>query len=329
MAYIRMTSIEHAVSLLKNGKLVAIPTETVYGLGADAKNPMAIQKIYAAKGRPATNPLIIHIPNIDAINDFAIEVPIEAFKLAKAFWPGPLTLILKRHPEVPLIVTAGQETIALRIPNHPLTLQLLEKFKGGIAAPSANRYGRISPTTAEHVQKELGEAVDYILDGGPCNIGIESTIVSLIDAEPIILRQGHISASALTSVLGKTVLVGQKYTRNIEVPGMSASHYAPEKPLYLLTKEQLLEKALELSKHSHSFSVLAFTEKPTIDNLLVTFWICAPRDPISYAKDFYLSLHRLDECEGECILVEPPPDSEQWAAIQERLARATFPRLAS
>jgi L-threonylcarbamoyladenylate synthase len=230
---------------------------------------------------------------------------------------------------VPLIVTGGQETVALRVPNHPLTLGLLQKFKGGIAAPSANRYGRISPTTAEHVQKELGDAVDYILDGGPCNIGIESTIVSLMDTDPVILRQGHISASALASVLGKTVLVGQTHARNIEVPGMSVSHYAPEKPLYLLTKEQLLERAFELSKQAKSFSVLAFTEKPTMDNLLAVLWICASRDPVRYAKDFYLALRRLDECEGECILVETPPDSEEWAAIQERLARAAFPRLTS
>jgi len=324
-----MTSVEHAVSLLKNGKLIAIPTETVYGLGADAKNPMAIQKIYAAKGRPATNPLIIHIPNIDAINAFAIDVPIEAFKLAKIFWPGPLTLILKRHPAVPLIVTGGQETVALRVPNHPLTLELLRKFKGGIAAPSANRYGRISPTTTEHVQKELGGSVDYILDGGPCTIGIESTIIALINTEPVILRQGYISASTLASVLGKAVQLGQTQARHIEVPGMSVSHYAPEKPLYLLTKEQLLEKAFDLSKHAKSFSVLAFIEKPKIDNLLAALWIFASKDPIKYAKDFYLALHRLDECEGECILVETPPDGEEWAAIQERLARAAFPRLTS
>ncbi|HXH55169.1 MAG TPA: L-threonylcarbamoyladenylate synthase, partial [Gammaproteobacteria bacterium] len=250
-----MHPIEQALALLKAGKLVAIPTETVYGLGADARNPVAVQNIYLAKQRPSSNPLIIHISHMDALKDWAIDIPNTAFQLARAFWPGPLTLILGRHPSVPKIVTGGQESIAIRIPNHPLTLELLERFDGGIAAPSANRYGRISPTTTEHVRAELGSRVDYILEGGACTLGIESTIVSLLKDIPIILRQGSISETDLSAALKQPVHNKQwekeaiKLENDLITPGSYISHYAPTTPLYLCEKERLFETALSWARN--------------------------------------------------------------------------------
>ncbi|MEK7737911.1 MAG: L-threonylcarbamoyladenylate synthase, partial [Pseudomonadota bacterium] len=198
--------IAHAVTLLRAGELVAFPTETVYGLGADAANPAAVAKIFAAKGRPADHPLIVHLPSAEALDAWAREVPESARKLAAAFWPGPLTLILKRQPQVPDAVTGGQDTVGLRVPDHPLALALLKAFDGGrfrgIAAPSANRYGRISPTSAAHVRAELGAAVPLVLDGGDCQVGIESTIVDLSRGTPRLLRPGAIGAADIAHVLG-------------------------------------------------------------------------------------------------------------------------------
>jgi L-threonylcarbamoyladenylate synthase len=317
-----MVPIEQARTLLLNGKLVAIPTETVYGLGADAKNALAVQKIYSVKGRPAINPLIIHIPNSDAMIHWAIEIPQNAWKLAEAFWPGPLTLILKRHPDLPKIVTGGQDTVALRVPNHPLTLALLSRFGGGIAAPSANRYGRISPTTAQHVAKAFEHEVDYILDGGPCTVGIESTIVSLIDPAPVILRYGNISALDLTRVLDKTPS-GPTEQHTLIVPGSNTSHYAPLQPLYLIKKEMFIKTLLQFSAENKKNSVLSFSEKPTTLRLSIAQWICMPTQPQSYAQQLYQQLHALDKEKSDCIVVEAPPqDDHEWLAINDRLQRA-------
>lgn len=328
-----MTDIQHAKTLLIEGKLVAIPTETVYGLGADAKNPSAIQKIYAAKRRPATNPLIIHLPNPDAMCDWALDIPKIAWKLAEAFWPGPLTLILKRHPDVPKIVTGGQETVALRIPNHPVTLELLNQFGGGIAAPSANRSGRLSPTTTEHVREELGDAVDYILEGGPCTIGIESTIVSLVGPAPVILRLGSLSAETVGSVLGlapETLLpaVTNGHT-TLETPGSSTSHYAPSKPLYLFEHETLFNIIVQLMQNNQSFSVLSFSEglHAMLNPIVAAHskWIAIAKEPKLFANQLYHQLRLLDKNESECILVEMPPNTSEWLAIRDRLKRASRP----
>lgn len=333
-----MNPIEHAVALLKAGKLVAIPTETVYGLGADARNPSAVQNIYLAKGRPTNNPLIIHIPHRDALVDWAIEIPDTAYQLAKAFWPGPLTLILTRHPGVSKIVTGGQESIAIRIPNHPVTLELLTRFDGGIAAPSANRYGRISPTTLEHVQTELGSRVDYILEGGACTLGIESTIVSLLDDTPIILRQGSISAADLSAVLKQPVHTQQWQKENIKaendlvVPGSHISHYAPITPLYLCEKENVLETVLRFARTHKQLCVLSFSVLANevlehgVPDHLVKKWITASKDPIAYAQKLYAYLHDFDATKSDCILVENPPDNDAWAAIRDRLQRGSAQR---
>ena len=230
---IDITAIKFAAKLLSEGKLVAIPTETVYGLGADASNLTAVQKIYAVKKRPMTNPLIIHLSNTAAISDFAQEIPDAAFILAEKFWPGPLTLILKKRPNVLSLVTGGQDSVAVRVPSHPVALALLNEFGGGIAAPSANRYGNLSPTQSNHVKQGLGNDVDYILEGGPCKIGIESTIVSLLDDLPIILREGHISEHTIAKALGLKSL-SHKMHSTVVVPGSTLKHYSPLKPLYLL-----------------------------------------------------------------------------------------------
>jgi L-threonylcarbamoyladenylate synthase len=195
--------IERAVALLRRGELVAFPTETVYGLGADAANPAAVARIFAAKGRPADHPLIVHLPAAEHLARWARDIPAEAEKLAAAFWPGPLTLILKRQPQVPNAVTGGQDTVGLRVPSHPLALELLRAFEGGIAAPSANRFGRISPTTAAHVREELGERVPLVLDGGACPVGIESTILDLSRGVPVLLRPGAIGPADIARVLGR------------------------------------------------------------------------------------------------------------------------------
>lgn len=327
--------IQQAVDLLKKGQLIAIPTETVYGLAADAHNETAVAKIFATKQRPSTNPLIIHLYNSAAMEAFATHIPAKAYSLAEHFWPGPLTLILERHPNVPKIVTGNQDTIALRVPNHPLTLELLKAFGGGLAAPSANRYGRISPTTARHVQEELGNQVDLILDGGPCNIGIESTIVSLVDSEVTILRQGSISALQIEAVLNESVRVKTSaqinhfshHSRLPLVPGMELSHYAPSIPLYLHSLEDLLTKIEALSssllKHNKTVNILSFASKPDYFSPDFGIWIRAEQDPILYAKQLYGRLRNLDSKNAECILVETPPQSIEWAAILDRLQRAS------
>lgn len=348
-----MKIIERAITLLLEGELVAIPTETVYGLGADAKNPAAVQKVFTVKGRPTTNPLIIHLPNWDAMTDWAIDIPDSAYQLAKAFWPGPLTLILKRHPSVPKIVTGGQDTVALRVPNHPLTLELLERFKGGIAAPSANRYGRISPTTAEHVREELGDAVSYILDGGPCQIGIESTIVYLAGDNPFILRQGSILKRQILNVTQSNFDTNNLYKpirdslseeistfAAIITPGSSTSHYAPVHPLFLLKKEQLFKMLLQSIRTQKKAVVLSFTKKPEFLNFFNQTvgekpdsyektkdiqWLNFSNDATSAAQQLYHQLRTLDKLKPDYILIEEPPDTEEWLAIRDRLFRAASP----
>ncbi|MFZ1244693.1 MAG: L-threonylcarbamoyladenylate synthase, partial [Azonexus sp.] len=240
------TDYSRAVALLRAGELVAFPTETVYGLGADAANPVAVAKIFAAKGRPADHPLIVHIAGHDAVDHWAEQVPDVAWELMETFWPGPLTLILKKQAWVPDAVTGGQNTVGLRVPGHPVALDLLRAFAAvagehaGIAAPSANRFGRISPTTADHVREELGDRVPLILDGGSCKVGIESTIVDCSRGEPVVLRPGHIAPTHLEAVLGRrpAIVTAAGAPR---VSGSLAAHYAPQTPMRLVPAERLLD----------------------------------------------------------------------------------------
>ena len=322
--------IAEAVALLRRGELVAFPTETVYGLGADAANPAAVAKIFAAKDRPADHPLIVHLPSADHLTRWASDVPGEAKRLAAAFWPGPLTLILKRQAKVPDAVTGGQDTVGLRVPNHPLALELLAAFDGanggGLAAPSANRFGRISPTTAAHVREELGERVSLILDGGPCPVGIESTILDLSRGVPVMLRPGRVSVSELSRVLGEAVLTPDAPDATTpRVSGALASHYAPTTPVRLLDAAALPAAAAAAAQAGQRIGVLSRTlmdDAPAHGSV----WLQLPNDPVSYAHRLYRDLRRLDQCGASLLLIEAPPQSAEWRAVNDRLQRAAADR---
>ncbi len=316
-------AIQQAAKLLRQGKLVAIPTETVYGLGADAKNPEAVKRIFAAKGRPADHPLIVHIPDKAALTDWAVDIPETAYKLAERFWPGPLTLVLKKHPDVPMEVTGGQETIALRVPNHPVALTLLQAFGGGIAAPSANRYCRISPTQASHVAEELGDKVDMILDGGACKVGLESMIVNLSGDKPQLLRPGQISRLQIEDVL-KTELDIPLSIERILAPGMQEVHYAPTTATVLCTQAEL-EVILQGNafQHQHKMGVLWFGN--AVASEMFEQNIVMPETINEYAQLLYSKLRKLDHAGLDLILVEQPPQTEEWRGINDRLTKATKP----
>jgi L-threonylcarbamoyladenylate synthase len=324
MASAMRSEIAQAVALLRAGELVAFPTETVYGLGADAANPAAVAKIFAAKGRPADHPLIVHLPSAAHLSHWAREVPVEAEKLAAAFWPGPLTLILKRQPNVPDAVTGGQDTVGLRVPNHPLALELLAAFEGanggGLAAPSANRFGRISPTTAAHVREELGERVPLVLDGGACPVGIESTILDLSRGAPVLLRPGAIGAADIARVLGRAPEAAALQSDTPRVSGSLDAHYAPRTPLQLVSSDGLLFALRNALVAGEKVAVLAPTAQ-AISHELVS-WKQSPAEPAGFAHDLYASLRELDALGCVRILVQPPPAGEAWLAVNDRLRRA-------
>jgi L-threonylcarbamoyladenylate synthase len=303
------------VAILRRGGLVAFPTETVYGLGADASNPAAVARIYEVKGRPAGHPVIVHIGDVGQLARWAREIPEAATKLAARFWPGPLTLVLRRAPSVGSQLTGGQDTIGLRIPGHPVALQLLREFGGGIAAPSANRFGRISPTTAEHVRSDLGSEVDLVLDGGACEIGIESTIVDLSRGRPVLLRSGRIGVRDIATTLGVAPLSGD--SDGPRAPGMLAAHYAPRQPLRLIESDRWERSVRGIS---HGRGVLSFRSRPEGD--MSTMWIEASGQPQQYGHDLYANLRALDVSGCDQILVEEPPATSEWTAIRDRLSRA-------
>jgi L-threonylcarbamoyladenylate synthase len=315
-----MSEIDHAVALLRAGDLVAFPTETVYGLGADARNHDAVAKIFRAKGRPADHPLIVHLPADDHLSEWAQDIPDAAWELAEQFWPGPLTLILKRRPEVPDAVTGGQDTVGLRVPGHPLALELLRRFDGGLAAPSANRFGRISPTTAEHVREEFGASIPLILDGGPCQVGIESTIIDLSRDEPVVLRPGMIGADVLGLVLGRPVS-GRGQANETAMPRVSgslAAHYAPRTALQLVAAAQLPQHIEACRVAGRKPAVLACS-LPPIAGLV---WLSGSDSALRYGHDLYANLRALDHSGVDLILVEAPPTGSAWTAIHDRLGRA-------
>jgi L-threonylcarbamoyladenylate synthase len=310
--------IEKAAALLRQGELVAFPTETVYGLGADAANPAAVAKIFAAKGRPSDHPLIVHIPGVEHLDRWARKIPETAFALAKAFWPGPLTLILKRQPDVSDAVTGGQDTVGLRVPGHPLALELLKAFGGGVAAPSANRFGHVSPTAAQHVHDELGNAVSMVLDGGPCRVGIESTIVDLTGPQSRILRPGMISAVDLGRVLGRLPGTGDDAVPR--APGSLESHYAPRTPLALLQPDVVIFAVREALAANRRIGVIAPMACPLSDERIV--WREIAGDHVGFAHDIYALLRELDSLDCMRIVVQTPPQSDNWRAINDRLRRA-------
>lgn len=311
-------NIPAAIEFLNNGELVSFPTETVYGLGADARNPIAINKVFQAKGRPADHPLIVHIHDAEQLNFWAINIPPAAWTLAKYFWPGPLTLVLNKHPNVSELITGGQDTIALRVPNHPLALELLHRFGSGLVGPSANIYGHVSPTTAEHVAADLSNSVAAILDGGACDVGIESTIVCLTTTTPTIMRQGQISAEQISQVLGCDVIINIA-SNNIRVSGTHESHYAPSTPVNLIASNNLI---IFLQKLNKPYSVISFQDKPIFvpDNI---YWQKTSDNPQIYAHDLYANLRAHDQLNNDLIIIEQPPTNQAWAAINDRLTRAS------
>jgi len=309
--------IERAVQLLRQGELVAFPTETVYGLGADARNPAAVAKIFAVKGRPADHPVIVHLPDASYLDRWARDISPAARAVAGKFWPGPLTLILKRHPDVPDIVTGGQDTVGLRVPNHPLALELLKAFGGGIAAPSANKYGHISPTTAQHVRDDLGDAVALVLDGGPCPVGIESTILDMSTDRTTVLRPGMLSGFDIGLFLGRMPAEAVN-TNSVKTPGSHLAHYAPRTPLLLVPEDTVAIAIRTALGKQQRIAVLAPYPAP-IEHPLIVVWQVAPADGAEYARALYATLRTLDDAGCDLIVVQRPP----WPALIDRLTRAS------
>ena len=304
-----------AIAALRRGEVIGLPTETVYGLAADARNIEAVRKIFRLKGRPAEHPLIVHVADAAQLAHWASDVPQTATKLARAFWPGPLTLILKKRAEVPDIVTGGQDTVGLRCPAHPLALAVLQQFAGGLAAPSANRFGRISPTTAQHVRDEFGAGVPIVLDGGDCAVGIESTIVDVSTDVPRILRPGHIRKLQLEAVIGP-VAEGMQ-GESPRVSGSLLSHYAPHTRTELLPRNLLIERARNCMDNGES--VLALTLAEAVEGVA---GLVLPDAPDAYGHGLYAALRELDARRADRLLVQSPPLRMEWVAVLDRLSRA-------
>ncbi|SEG03454.1 L-threonylcarbamoyladenylate synthase [Nitrosomonas ureae] len=317
-----------AAQILRTGGTVAFPTETVYGLGADVTNPVAIDKIYTIKQRPTNHPLIVHIGSISHLHYWAQAIPDSAWKLVNHFWPGPLTLILPRSDRIPDSVTGGQDTVGIRFPAHPVALALLRALgpEKALAAPSANRFGRISPTLAAHVHQELGNAVDMILDGGACDVGLESTIVSFHDEIPQILRPGSITLSALEAALNSSVILAHHINnRSIRTSGSLPAHYAPTTPLRVYSNTQIWQHAFILAEKNLRVLVITWsnTDKPKFSNQFIEQF-SMPEDPVAYGRQLYAKLRQFDQAEFDYMLIESPPDHPSWLAIADRLQRAGY-----
>lgn len=316
--------LQAAARTLRSGGLVAFPTETVYGLGAHALDPAAVQRIYQAKGRPGYNPLIVHVADADAARALAASWPQEAERLAAAFWPGPLTLVLPKHDSIPDSVTAGLSSVALRVPAHPVAHALLREAGIPVAAPSANRSTEVSPTTARHVARSLGERVDVIVDGGPCPVGIESTVLSLVGPVPTLLRPGTISVDDLRPVIGQVALpaTAPEATAARPSPGMMDRHYAPRATVRIVPaaeRARLLAAAADEADAGRRTGglLMADAADPRIAPV-----IRMPDDPAGYASRLYAALHELDDAGCDLILIDQPPDTPAWAGIRDRLRRA-------
>jgi L-threonylcarbamoyladenylate synthase len=295
--------IARAVAALRAGSVVALPTETVYGLAADAANEAAVRRIYAIKGRPAGHPLILHVPDVAALARYAAGDRVRLDALARRFWPGPLTVIVPRTAAVSDLVTGGQSTVALRIVDHPLTAAILGRFGGAVAAPSANRFGRVSPTTAAHVRDDLGSAVDLIVDGGPARVGVESTIVDVTGAVPAILRAGVIGATELGDALGEPVVT--RVGGAVRAPGTLAAHYAPRADVVLAPAHELAAAAARYAAQGRRAGIVTL-----------------PPDPTAAARALYATLRDLDAAGFDVLLAALPPDVEANAAVRDRLLRA-------
>lgn len=339
--------IARAAAVLKAGGLVGMPTETVYGLAADASSAAAIGRIYAAKGRPSDHPVIVHLAHVEQIKNWAVDIPDTAWTLAKKFWPGPMTLILQRAPHVLDAVTGGQDTVGLRIPSHPVAHALLAAFGGGVAAPSANKFGRVSPTTARHVRDEFGDAVDIVLDGGASQVGIESTIIDCSSGPVKILRPGAITEAMLADALGREYMEvaalfdqTRQRIREIEkralaklkenqpdaepqatprVSGSLDAHYAPRTRLIMAEAAKLAEALV-----AHAGKRIAVLSRIQPAAPFAGHWQLAASDPAIYARELYAHLRDLDMLGADLILLEAPPQGPEWDGVNDRLRRAAF-----
>jgi L-threonylcarbamoyladenylate synthase len=336
-----------AAELLRSGKLVAFPTETVYGLGGDATNPSPCKAIYVAKGRPAGNPLILHVADTATAQRYVGDWPLAAQRLADEFWPGPLTIVLPKADCVAPQATSNRNTVAIRVPDHPLALEMLRAFGGAVAGPSANRSTRVSPTTAEHVRSELGKSVAMILDGGSCPVGIESTVLDLTTfPRPTLLRPGAITVSEIEAIIGPVVVLPHRVvaaTDSAPSPGMSAVHYAPSTPAFRFTRDQYPKLIARL--HGTGTIEDEFDKPPTplgpgrtdSDQANVVLLlskasipsphdvVTMPSDPNAYARLLYATLRGEDESGYGAMFVELPSDTPEWLAVRDRLLRATRP----
>ncbi|OBV40423.1 L-threonylcarbamoyladenylate synthase [Janthinobacterium psychrotolerans] len=321
-------SITAAAALLEAGALVAFPTETVYGLGADAENPQAVARIYQAKGRPSDHPVIVHVAPGADLAHWCDDLPPQATQLVTAFWPGPLTLIVKRAAHIPDAVSGGQDTVGLRCPSHPVAIELLAAFKGGkggVAAPSANKFGNVSPTTAQHVRDEFQAELDSgllgaVLDGGQSAVGIESTIVDLSRLAthgPVLLRPGHISGEQIAAVIGQLPALPDAAAPRAS--GTLDSHYAPHTPVAMQHADLLGETLNQLLNAGRRVALIHYSEMPP-----ASASVRLAADPASYAHALYASLRTMDQVGAELILVEAPPTGADWLGVNDRLRRAAF-----
>lgn len=317
-----MEEIRSAAEALRRGELVAFPTETVYGLGADAENESAVRAVFAAKARPPDNPLIVHIGSALQLNQWVTELPEAARVLADRFWPGPLTLVLRRGPRLCPLVSGGLATVAMRVPSHPVALALLDEFGGAIAAPSANRSGRVSPTQASHVREELGAAVCKVLDGGPSEIGVESTIVDVSGSTVEILRPGAVTREQLRAALGEQVRVAAHARGG--APGQYPAHYCPAARVELVQPERLVERARSLREHGERVGVLAQRKEADRARFQAEVGLAAvvPDDLVDFARRLYSALRHLDSMGCTVILAVPPEPIGLGLAIVDRLQRA-------
>jgi L-threonylcarbamoyladenylate synthase len=304
-----------AVAALGRGEVVGLPTETVYGLAADAENPDAVRRIFALKGRPADHPVIVHVADASGLDRYGRDLPEAARRLAAAFWPGPLTLVVRRAAQVSDLITGGQDTVGLRAPGHPVAHAVLAAFGRGLAAPSANRFGHVSPTTAAHVRAEFGPSVPLVLDGGDCAVGIESTIVDLSGERPRILRPGMLDRARIAAITGP--LDEQHSTEVPRVSGALESHYAPETPVAMCPRAAIIDRHAILSARGLTARILALGALPT-----GAHGIALPAEPGAYAHGLYAALRTLDALGADALLVESVPDAPGWEAIRDRLTRA-------
>jgi len=313
--------ITRAVAILRRGGLIGLPTETVYGLAADAENELAVRRIFAAKGRPVDHPVIVHLADAKQLNDWAIEIPESAWGLAAAFWPGPLTIILNRSDKASQAVTGGLSTIGLRVPSHPVAQQVLRAFGGGVAAPSANRFGRVSPTTSQHVRDEFGDEIELVLEGGACEIGLESTIVDLSSHEPALLRFGAVTPDQIETVLDRPL--GNPALNTTPASGRLVSHYAPRAAVEIVSANEIAAKAGQWAMRGGKAVVISPTlecELPGVAHYPIS------ANAAGFARELYAALREADAWGAQVALIVPPPESGLGLAIADRLRKAAAPR---